>query len=149
MPPDADPMLAPADPLPASVSGAMAIVGDRWSLAVIAALLDGPLRYGELQARLESIAPNILSARLRKLADEGIVIAVPYSRRPPRVEYRLSGDGQELSDLLHALAAWGARIGGSAHGAVHAVCGTPLEMRWWCPACAELATPAAEADARV
>lgn len=142
MPPEDDPLLT-------SISGAIAIVGDRWSLAVIAALLDGPLRYGELQTRLESIAPNILSARLKKLVDEGLIIATPYSHRPPRVEYRLSGDGHELSDLLHALAAWGARIGGGEHGTVHAVCGTPLEMCWWCPACGERATPATEADVRV
>ncbi len=126
------------------------MLGDRWSLAVLAALLDGPLRYGELRARIGTIAPNILSARLKKLQDEGLVLATPYSQRPPRADYRLSADGHELSDLLRAFAAWGARLrGGSEQTPTHAACGTPLELRWWCPVCAEPATPELEADVRV
>jgi DNA-binding HxlR family transcriptional regulator len=133
-----------------AVSDAMAVLGDRWTLAIVAALLDGPLRYGELQSRLPAIAPNILSARLKKLEHEGLVVSAPYSERPRRLEYGLTGDAHELSDLLRLLAAWGSRIGRSASAPVHATCGTPLEVRWWCPTCAEIApTPAEDADIRV
>jgi DNA-binding HxlR family transcriptional regulator len=126
--------------LPA-IGEATSILGDRWSPAVIAALLDGPLRYGELMERLAGIAPNILSARLKKLEGDGLIVSSPYSERPPRFEYRLTESGAELSDLLRLLAAWGARRPAAEHHPTHAVCGTPLEVAWWCPTCLERATP--------
>jgi DNA-binding HxlR family transcriptional regulator len=118
-------------------------LGDRWSLVVIAALLSGPLRYGELQERVAGIAPNILSARLRKLEEDGIVVASPYSERPPRFEYRLTADGEALADALRLLADWSASRQGAEPADVprHGVCGSPLQVRWWCPVCEELASP--------
>ncbi len=124
-----------------AISEAASIIGDRWSPGVIAALLDGPLRYGELQRRLAPIAPNILSARLKNLESEGLVVSAPYSQRPLRFEYRLTETGTELSDLLKLLAAWGARRLSSELGPVHAACGTPLQVTWWCPTCEEPAAP--------
>ena len=123
--------------LTAAISEATSIIGDRWSPAVVAALLDGPLRYGELNKRVEGIAPNILSARLKKLEANGLVVASLYSERPPRFEYRLTEAGIELSDLLRLLAAWGARRLSGATGPVHSACGTPLQAVWWCPTCEE------------
>jgi DNA-binding HxlR family transcriptional regulator len=130
-----------SDPeLLSAISEAASIIGDRWSPSVIAALLDGPLRYGELRDRLEGIAPNILSARLKKLEHDGLVVASQYVERPPRFEYSLTETGRELSDLLKLLAAWGARRLHGEAGPLHSVCGTPLQVAWWCPTCAELAT---------
>jgi DNA-binding HxlR family transcriptional regulator len=119
-------------------------LGDRWSLVVIAALLAGPMRYGELQDGIEGIAPNILSARLRKLHEDGLVVSSPYSERPRRFEYRLTADGEDLADALRLLAAWSASTseGERAQSPSHAICGSPLELRWWCSTCAEEAAPA-------
>jgi DNA-binding HxlR family transcriptional regulator len=128
------------DPMTA-ISEATSIIGDRWSPGVIAALLDGPLRYGELMERLDGIAPNILSARLKKLEHDGLLVSSLYSERPPRFEYRLTEAGAELSDLLRLLAAWGARRLHGEVGPVHAACGTPLQVAWWCPTCEQRATP--------
>ena len=61
---------------------AMARVGDRWTLLVVDALLDGPRRFKDLEAAVPGLAPNVLSARLRRLEREGLVVAVPYSERP-------------------------------------------------------------------
>lgn len=124
-----------------AISEAASIIGDRWSPSVIAALLDGPLRYGELQQRLTPIAPNILSARLKSLEAHGLVVSAPYTERPPRFEYRLTEAGNELSDLLRLLAAWGARRLAQESGPVHDACGTPLQVTWWCPTCEEPAKP--------
>lgn len=129
------------DELMTAISEATSIIGDRWSPGVIAALLDGPLRYGELMERLDGIAPNILSARLKKLEGDGLIVSSLYSERPPRFEYRLTEAGSELSDLLRVLAAWGSRRLHGETGPVHAVCGTPLQVAWWCPTCAERAEP--------
>jgi DNA-binding HxlR family transcriptional regulator len=111
----------------------------------VAALLGGPLRYGELQDRLPAIAPNILSARLRKLEEAGLVVSLRYSARPPRFEYLLSPDGVALADAVRALGAWAGRRAGAARAPIHAACGTELEVRWWCPTCEVSTAPGEDA----
>jgi DNA-binding HxlR family transcriptional regulator len=114
---------------------AAARVGDRWSLLVIESLLVGPRRFGELDEALPGIAPNILTKRLRQLEQDGLVVATPYSERPVRLAYELTALGKELAGALRVLAAWGARADGYAGTHRHRACGTPLEMRPWCPTC--------------
>jgi DNA-binding HxlR family transcriptional regulator len=111
-------------------------VGDRWSLLVVEALLDGPRRFGELGDTIEGIATNILAERLRRLERGGIVRSRPYQERPTRLEYELTGDGAELAGALRLLADWGARQGADDEALRHEPCGTPLEARWYCPTCA-------------
>jgi len=114
---------------------AVARVGDRWSLLIVDALLGGPRRFSDLEAGIEGIATNVLTDRLRRLEREGVVLARPYSERPPRMEYELTAAGRELAMALRLLARWGAR-GTDAEGEPrHDACGTPLEPRWWCPTC--------------
>ena len=117
------------------LAAALDSVGDRWTLLVVEALLDGPLRFGDLQARLAGIAPNVLSQRLRRLEGEGLVVAQPYSERPPRYVYELSAPGADLAGALRLLAGWGARHREGAERPRHGACGSPLEARWWCPTC--------------
>ena len=85
----------PSPPARAATADALAEaaerVGDRWSLQVIGALLAGPRRFGDLQALLDGIAPNILSKRLARLEADGLIVGEPYSRRPVRHTYRLRG----------------------------------------------------------
>ena len=127
-----DPPMAAQTPLAAALER----VGDRWSLLLIEALLDGPRRFGELSEAVDGIAPNILSERLKRLEGERILRATPYSERPPRFTYALTDEGLELAGVLRLLADWGSR--GSAHAEPmrHALCGTPVEARLWCPTCA-------------
>jgi DNA-binding HxlR family transcriptional regulator len=121
----------------ALVSDATAVVGDRWSLPIVATLMRGPLRYTELRDALPAIAPNILAARLRKLEDDRLLSAERYSERPPRFEYRLTRNGESLAGAIRMLAAWAGRHDGEHQLASHEACGTSLEVRWWCPTCAE------------
>ena len=126
---------------------AVARVGDRWTLLVVDALLGGPRRFGELLERLEGLAPNILSRRLKQLEADGLVRSTPYSQRPLRVEYRLTASGAELAGALRLLAQWGAGRGPSGDAALHhAACGTDLEARWWCPTCARVVDDDEAAD---
>jgi DNA-binding HxlR family transcriptional regulator len=122
------------EPLSA-LDAALGRVGDRWSLLLVDALLEGPRRFGELRALMPAIAPNILTDRLRRLERERIVVANPYTSRPPRMEYALTGDGRELAGALRLLADWGARRG-EGEPLRHARCGTPVDARWFCPTCA-------------
>ncbi|MEA2578216.1 MAG: hypothetical protein QOD78_1804 [Chloroflexota bacterium] len=119
---------------PSGLESALDRVGDRWSLLVVDALLDGPRRFGELRASLPAIAPNILTDRLRRLERERILVSKPYSTRPPRMEYALTGDGRDLASALRLLSDWGSRKTGG-EPLRHDRCGTPIEARWFCPTC--------------
>jgi len=110
-------------------------VGDRWSFLVVDALMDSPLRFNDLSRAVESIAPNILSDRLRRLEIAGIVSAQPYSQRPLRHEYRLTEDGHEMAGVLRLLSSWAQGAGATEGGLHHKACGTQLEARWYCPTC--------------
>ena len=119
---------------------AVARVGDKWTLLLVSALLDGPRRFNDLVDDVGGIAPNVLSQRLRQLEQHGIIVATPYSTRPPRFVYQLTGSGLELAGVLRLLAQWGAGQGpsGATPGGEplrHATCGTPMEARWYCPTC--------------
>src|SRR4029453_1782194 len=83
-------------------------VGDRWSLQLVDALLEGPRRFGDLEAAVGGVAPNVLSRRLKDLAADGIVVATRYQDRPPRYEYDLTPARRDPAGALRLLAQWGA-----------------------------------------
>jgi DNA-binding HxlR family transcriptional regulator len=118
-----------------SLAHALSVIGDRWTLQVVADLLDGPKRFGELAEALTGIAPNVLTTRLRQLERDGLVVATPYSQRPVRLAYSLSDAGRELGGAVSMLSAWGARQTGDAEGPIHGSCGSALETRLYCPTC--------------
>lgn len=121
---------------------ALDAIGDRWSLLIVAALLGGRRRFGDLQADVQGIASNVLSSRLKALVEGGLLSAEPYSDRPPRFAYELTDAGRALADPVRLLAGWGARHRDADGPPVHEACGTALEVGWLCPACRE---PVAEA----
>ena len=101
-------------PVNTALMEAVARVGDKWTLLLVSALLDGPRRFNDLVDDLGGIAPNVLSQRLRQLEQHGILVATPYSTRPPRFVYQLTGSGLELAGVLRLLAQWGAGQGPSS-----------------------------------
>ena len=101
--------MTPANRAP--LPDALERVGDRWSLAVVRALLDGPRRFGELETAVEGVSPTILSRRLGQLEADGIVVARPYSSRPVRHRYELTDLGLGLAPVIDLLIQWGARTG--------------------------------------
>ena len=119
----------------ANLAHALEVLGDRWTLQVVAGLLDRPRRFGELAESLDGIAPNVLTTRLRQLERQGLVVATPYSQRPIRLAYALTDSGHELAGAIALLSAWGARQTGSTEGPVHGSCGTALESVLDCPTC--------------
>lgn len=115
-------------------------IGDRWSLLIIDALQESPLRFSELSERVEGIASNILSSRLTRLEQDGVIVATPYTRRPLRHAYELTAAGRDLAGALRLLAHWGSRHGGDSIR--HDLCGTALEPQWYCPSCDRAVDPA-------
>jgi DNA-binding HxlR family transcriptional regulator len=125
---------AAQDPAASPLVDALDAVGDRWTLLVVAALLDEPRRFGDLQRALPGIAANVLTQRLRNLESRRLVVAQPYSEHPPRFVYELTDGGRDLAGALRQLADWGARYG-EGEPPRHEACGTPMEARWYCPTC--------------
>jgi DNA-binding HxlR family transcriptional regulator len=127
---------------------AVARVGDRWTLLLVGALQQGSRRFNDLLQDVPGIAPNILARRLKHLEREAIVVGRPYSQRPVRMAYELTGAGRELAGALRLLASWGGRGSEEVEPLRHVACGTPLEARWFCPTCSEPVADQAEPDIR-
>jgi DNA-binding HxlR family transcriptional regulator len=89
-----------------SIARALEVVGERWTLLIIRDAFLGRRRFDEFQESL-GIARNVLTDRLNRLVDEGILERVRYSERPERYEYRLTPKGRELNIALAGLRQWG------------------------------------------
>ena len=117
--------MAQSETTSSPLAEALARVGDRWTLLVVEALLSGPRRFNELLDQVPGIAANILSERLKRLERDGLLVARPYSHRPPRAAYQLTAEGTELAGALRLLAHWGTRHTDPADTPRHPTCGTP------------------------
>lgn len=122
---------------PCPVAKTLELVGDRWTLLAVRDLLPGTKRFQDLLASLPGIAPNILSARLKLMEEHGLVTRRFYSDHPPRAEYALTDKGRELGTIVGALAAWGSRHVYRQARLVHAGCGHPVTLGYYCPDCGE------------
>jgi DNA-binding HxlR family transcriptional regulator len=89
-----------------SIARALEIVGERWTLLIVRDALLGVRRFDEFQQSL-GIARNVLTDRLNRLVEEGILDRVRYSERPERFEYRLTDKGRDLGVALGGLKQWG------------------------------------------
>ncbi|WP_410672286.1 winged helix-turn-helix transcriptional regulator [Amycolatopsis sp. cmx-4-68] len=78
----------------------------KWSASAIETLEDGPLRFGELQRRLQGVSPKVLTQTLRRLEEFGLVNRVVYPDIPLRVEYSLTDVGRGAAELLQELRNW-------------------------------------------
>ena len=89
-----------------SIARALEVVGERWTLLIIRDVLLGLRRFDQLRESL-GIASNVLTDRLNRLVDEGVLERVLYSERPERYEYQLTKKGLDLQIVLAALGQWG------------------------------------------
>jgi DNA-binding HxlR family transcriptional regulator len=79
---------------------------DKWSLQVLDALCERPLRFNELRRAIPIVTQKPLTATLRRLERNGMVERIVTSTRPVAVEYRVSPLGRSLQDLIDALLHW-------------------------------------------
>jgi DNA-binding HxlR family transcriptional regulator len=92
------------------VARTLDLIGERWTILLLRELLrQGPRRFQDLQASLPGVAPNILSARLKAMEDNGLIHRQLYSERPPRVEYLLTDKGKSLGPIVKAMRDWGTK----------------------------------------
>ena len=120
-----------------SIDSTLSVIGDRWTMLVLRDLFRGVRRFEQLRKDL-GIAKNILSDRLSKLHEAGIVHQQPYQTNPVRYEYFLTQKGIDLSPSLVALMHWGDRWyakGNPPTILTHAMCDTALQQFTHCPHC--------------
>jgi DNA-binding HxlR family transcriptional regulator len=90
------------------VARTLDLIGERWTILLLRELLlHGPRRFQDFQAALPGVAPNILSARLKTMEDDGLVRRSLYSERPPRLEYVPTDKGKSLGPIVKAMRDWG------------------------------------------
>jgi len=95
---------------PCGVARALDVVGERWALLIVRELMLGPKRFTALSGGLPGISQNVLSQRLRELADAGIVRRRTFGPPASSHGYELTEQGHQLEPVLLALACWGSRI---------------------------------------
>lgn len=89
------------------VACALDIFGDRWTLLVIRDLILGRSRFRDFAASPESVPTNILSDRLRRLLQHGIVEQLPAAEGAKHLAYKLTEKGEALRPVLKAMRQWG------------------------------------------
>src|ERR1019366_10537466 len=121
-----------------SIAGALAVVGERWSLLIVRDVFLGLRRFDEIQADL-GIARNVLQTRLTRLVEHGVLERRLYQERPPRYEYLLTEKGLDLWPTMVALMKWGDEhatpAGGPAVVLEHRGCGGGVDDHRICEAC--------------
>jgi len=93
---------------PCSVARTVDLLGDWWTPLVLREAFYGVRRFDDFQ-RMLGIGRNVLTQRLARLVDEGLLERVPYSERPPRFDYVLTEKGRDFWPVLAAMTAWGDR----------------------------------------
>src|SRR4030088_171358 len=87
------------------------IVFSRWTTPILGALNEfGRQRFVELERRITTITPKVLTQRLRQLERDGLVTRTYHPEVPPRVEYEVSDLGRSLAPLFAALAQWSVNL---------------------------------------
>ena len=92
-----------------SIARALEVVGERWTLLIIRDAFLGLRRFDQFQESL-GIARNVLTDRLNRLVEEGILDRVRYNEHPERYEYRLTSKGRDLADHARRPAAMGRHV---------------------------------------
>jgi len=129
-----------------SIARTLQVLGEKWTLLIIRESFYGATRFEQFH-RVLNCPRNLLSERLAKLVDEGILERSEY-REPgsrARKEYRMTDKGRELTPILLALMQWGDRHKADPEGPPvvtrHAACGEELRVTLTCARGHEVAGP--------
>ncbi len=102
-----------------AISEVLDHVSGKWSIGIVIAAADGPIRFTELERTVEGISRRMLTLNLRKLERDGLLIRTVFPTVPPRVEYELTPIARELVESFALLTAWAERHRGAISQARH------------------------------
>ena len=129
-----------------AIGAAVSIIGERQTFLVLREAFNGVRRFDDMQRRT-GMPRQVLSRRLARLVEEGMLRKVPYreSGQRSRYEYRLTGKGLDLYPVLVALMEWGDRhaVGPAGPQVLlrHRDCGEPVRLQMSCAAGHVLESP--------
>ena len=86
-------------------------ISGKWAIGIISVAAEGPVRFTELERRVEGISRRMLTLNLRKLERDGLLVRTVYPTVPPRVEYEVTEIARELHDTFRLLIDWAKRNG--------------------------------------
>lgn len=81
-------------------------IGARWTIFIVTALQDGPMRFTDIKRRIDGITPKVLTETLRSMQEDGLVSRQDLGGQPPHVEYALTPLGRSLLEPLGAVREW-------------------------------------------
>jgi len=81
-------------------------IGETWTVLIIGALSDGPMRFTEIVQRIDGVSQKMVTQTLRTLERDGLVTRTQYNEIPPRVVYELTDSGRDLAEPLRAIELW-------------------------------------------
>lgn len=126
-----------------SVTRALSVIGDRWTLLILRDAFQGAHRFEEFRS-LSGAARSTLTSRLASLVDSGLLERVRYSETPPRFEYRLTEQGLSLYGATLVIWRWEHLWAPSGAGIPrylrHKVCGHAMEPDMTCSGCGKIVT---------
>ncbi len=83
------------------------LIGNKWKVLILRDLMDGTKRFGELRSAIGSVSQKVLTANLREMEQNGLLVRCAYAEVPPRVEYTLTELGHSLRPVLDSMHIWG------------------------------------------
>ncbi|WP_329130199.1 helix-turn-helix transcriptional regulator [Streptomyces sp. NBC_01476] len=131
---------APLRVRPCSLAASLEILGERWSLLAVREMAYGVHRFAKI-AGFTGASRDILTDRLRKLEEAGVIERRQYSEHPPRYEYHLTEAGRELFPVMISLLRWGDKWAVDSPAVVFRhICGEQLAFELTCTHCGEQVT---------
>ena len=90
-----------------SITDTMDVLRAKWNVEILTAIICGQTRFKDILAVVKGISENVLSDRLRQLADDRLIDKKECYGYPPRVEYRLMEHGKQLYGIVYQMTEWG------------------------------------------
>jgi DNA-binding HxlR family transcriptional regulator len=121
-----------------SIARTLDVVGEWWTLLIVRDAFKGTRRFDDFQSSL-GLARSVLTARLRRLTEHGVLERRAYQERPTRYEYHLTEKGRALFPIIAAMLKWGDDWAPGTYGPpailVHDTCGEAMHPVLTCPHC--------------
>ena len=89
------------------VETTLMLISNRWNVLILRDLMEGTKRFGELKKSLGNISQKVLTANLRAMEENGLLIRTVYAQVPPKLEYTLTETWYSLKPVLDAMVQWG------------------------------------------
>lgn len=89
------------------VEATLDLIGGKYKALILFHLIDSTLRFNELQKRIPTATPKMLTQQLRELEKDDLISRTVYPVVPPKVEYQLTPFGESIIPVLNTMCSWG------------------------------------------